>query len=117
MRVELILLVATLAAISGCARRGPEPIALTLYYEIVCPSCPESAKSEALANQVLWLGRIHDHVTARAIDVMHGSGLSELAAEAADRNVDLTALPLPILFVGSDVHSGFDAIERTLEAW
>ena len=59
-----------------------------------------------LAAEVLRLRRAHEHVTARALNVMHGSGLSELNAEAAKRSVDLITLPLTVSVSGDSPAPG-----------
>ena len=112
-----VLAVVVLAFAGACARSRPEPVVLGFYYEALCPSCPETVRSELMGSEVLLLGRVHDHVTAESRDVMRGDGMEHLRATAIRHGVDPGSLMPPILFVNDEPYVGFDAIEAYLRTW
>ncbi|TVQ26365.1 MAG: hypothetical protein EA382_05560 [Spirochaetaceae bacterium] len=115
--VVLALAVIVLGLAGACARGRPESVVLEYYYEVICPSCPESVRSELQGSEVRLLGNVHDHVSAESRDVMHGDGMERLRQTALKHDVDTNALMLPILFVNGELYVGFDAIDEYLRTW
>lgn len=108
-------MVSGLILLSACGRPA-EPVTITFFYLPACPTCPETAELEALAGELIQIGRDNSNDTVTIHNLSRAEGSQRLREMADEREVDVRRLHFPILFVNDDVIEGLKAVGEYMES-
>ncbi len=101
-----------LALAVGCER--PEPRTLLLFYEVICPACPETRETERLLGMAIQLGRDSDLVEAAAHGIHERDGLDVLRQTLSRIGREPSTISFPLLVVDDEIFVGFSEVEAEL---
>jgi SAM-dependent methyltransferase len=109
-----LLVLAGLATVTGCRAR-PEHT-LLFFYEVICASCEDSRRMEALAGEIVQLARTDQRITAQTHDVFRGDGLAAFRDAAARVEGNALSEEFPVMIVdGQEVYQGEEEIVAKLD--
>lgn len=95
----------------------PEPVTMTFFYLPACPSCPETARVEAMVADLLRVTRNDDAMTVSNQDLRSTEAAQRFEAMATERDLNVRTLPLPVLFVNDHVYKGVDSVREYIESY